>query len=119
MALRSIKKTFVRNRMAHDPTVPNKNTSAIIEQIEVTAANAIRITFIQRVMTSKLPGYTAGADGGQTVASMSRVSDNVIDFTFSGDVAGTDMIVESGDLGIRTTMGGFVPAGTYAIPTFP
>ncbi|TVQ55667.1 MAG: hypothetical protein EA377_03095 [Phycisphaerales bacterium] len=119
MALRSIKKTFVRNRMAHDPSVPNKNTSAIIENIETVAADAIRITFSNRVMTAKLPGYKAGADGEQAVTSMERVSYTVIEFTFAGDVAGTDLHVLEGDLGIRTTSGGFVPAGVYAIPTFP
>jgi hypothetical protein len=119
MSLRPIKKTFVRNRAAHDPTVTNKHAAAIITEIESTAADTIQLSFLSRVMTSKLPDFAAGADGEETVEEVMRISDTVLELTFSGDVAGTDLIVSDGDLGIRTVSGGFVPAGTYAIPTFP
>jgi hypothetical protein len=119
MSLRSIKKTFVRNRMAHDPSVPNQNAPAVIDSITSEAADTVRLTFNTRVVNSKLPGFTAGTDGEETVESMSLVSDTVVELVFTGDVAGTNMIVQGGDPGIRTPSGGFVPAGTYAIPTFP
>lgn len=119
MTVRSIKKTFVRNRNAHDPSRPNVHAAAIITALEATAADTIEVTFSNRVMTNSLPGFKAGADAAETVASMTRVSDSVLSLEFSGDVQGTDLVVQEGDGGIRTAAGGFVPAGTYAIPTFP
>jgi hypothetical protein len=50
---------------------------------------------------------------------MSPISATVIELVFTGTVAATNLLVQEGDAGIRTPSGGFVPAGTYAIPTFP
>lgn len=119
MSLRMIRKTNVRNRAAYDPSMPKMRAPAIITNITSTAADAIEVTFSMPVITAKLPGWTAGAAGDETVSAMSLVSETVVAFTFTGDVQGTNMTVEEGDPGIRTMAGGFVPAGSYPVPTFP
>jgi hypothetical protein len=117
---RTVRPSKGRNRAALDKSIPRNITPALIDSIAATAATTIRITFAGRVQPSKTPVfYKAGAGGAMTVTTMNRISDTVIELVFSGTVAGTDLIIEEGDLGIRTAAGGFVPAGTYAIPTFP
>lgn len=119
MTQRMINRANGRNRSALDPSVPRKLTPAVINGITAEAAETIRITFDGRVIPSKLPGFTAGASGDETVASMTPISSTEIELVFSGDVQGTSLIVKEGDAGIRTPSGGFVPAGSYAVPTFP
>jgi hypothetical protein len=119
MPARTINRTNVRNRRALDPSVPPKATPAIISSIDATAADTIQITFSTRVFRNRLPKFTAGAGGAESVASAAEISDTVIELTFTGDVQGTDMSVPEGDPGIRSPAAGFVPAGTYAIPSFP
>jgi len=119
MALRSIKKTAQQVRSKLTPQVPATTTPALITNIDATAAETIRLTFNTPVFRNRLPNYTAGADGAAVPVSSSEVSATVVEIVFDAEVQGTDLLVPSGDLGIRTTSGGFVPAGTYAIPTFP
>jgi len=119
MGLRTIKKTNVRNRAAYDPSLPKLRAPAIITNITSTAANTIEVTFSMSVITAKLPNWTAGAGNAETVASMSLVSETIVAFTFTGEVQGTTMTVAEGDHGIRTMAGGFVPAGSYPVPSFP
>lgn len=119
MSARTVKRTNARNRRALDPSIPERVTPAVVENIEPQSADTIRITFSRQVMVTKLPGYHAGADGEATVTSAVLVNGTMVEFVFSADVAGTNLIIKGGDLGIRTPSGGFVPAGTYAIPTFP
>ncbi len=119
MAIRSIKQTTRRVKSKTSMMTPKKFTPAIIQEVDATAANVLRLTFNTRVQPTDLPTYKAGASGDVAVESMMTVSDTVVELTFSDDVAGTDLIVKEGDPGIRTAAGGFVPAGTYAIPTFP
>ncbi|TVQ57147.1 MAG: hypothetical protein EA377_01150 [Phycisphaerales bacterium] len=119
MSLRSIKKTARQNRMKMDSSLPRTTTPAIISQIEATAADTIRLTFNARIFRNRVPGYTAGVNGSATVEDAIEISATVVELKFTGDVAGTDLIVEGGDQGVRTASGGFVPAGVYAIPTFP
>jgi hypothetical protein len=109
----------VRNRRGMDPSVPKKRTDAVVSAIAATAADTIEITFQRTVQKSKLPVFKAGAAGAMTVASVTQVSGNVLELVFDGEVQGTDLIVEENDPGVRTPSGGFVPAGVYAIPTFP
>lgn len=118
MASRMMNRTNARNRNAMDPSVPKKQAPAVIASIASTAADTIRLTFDTRVQLSKTPGYTAGL-GGASIASMSTISATELEFVFTGDVQSTSLLVKEGDPGIRTPSGGFVPAGTYAIPTFP
>jgi len=101
------------------PSVPKKFTPAIITSIDATAADTILITFNTNVIRAKTPKFTAGAGGVQTVELATQISATVIQLVFTGSVAGTDMIVQEGDPGIRTAAGGFVPAGSYPVPTFP
>ena len=119
MGLRTMKMTNARNRAALDPSVTLRSVSAVITEVDATAANTIRLTFNGRVLPGRLPLFTAGAGGAETVQSMSQVSETVVELVFTGSVQGTDLTVGDGDLGIRTPAGGFVPAGVYAIPTFP
>ena len=119
MSSRTINRTNARNRRALDPSVPRKLTPAVISSIATTAADTIQITFSSRVMPSRLPGFRAGAAGAMTVESMSPISATVIELAFTGEVQATNLLVQEGDAGIRTPSGGFVPAGTYAIPVFP
>ena len=117
---RTVRSSKGRNRGALDKSLPGSITPALISEIDATAANTIRITFAGKVQPSTVPvRYKAGAGGAMIVNSISAVSPTIIELVFSGTVAGTDLIVEEGDPGIRTAAGGFVPAGTYAIPTFP
>lgn len=119
MTIRTINRTNARNRRAFDKAVPKKGTPAVIASIAATAADTIQLTFSTRVFRNKLPAFTAGAGGAETVATATEISDTVIELVFTGDVQGTDMIVKEGDPGIRTSAGGFVPAGSYPVPTFP
>jgi hypothetical protein len=119
MPARTIKQTARRVRTKASVGTPKKFTPAIITEIEATAADTIRMTFSTRVITSQLPSYKAGAAGETTVTAMTPISETVVELVFSGNVAGTNLIVTEGDQGIRTWPAGFVPAGTYAIPTFP
>lgn len=119
MASEALRRTNARNRSALSPSMPRRFTSAVISTIDTTAADTIQITFSRPVIPSRLPGFVAGAGGAETVSSMSKISDTVIEFVFTGDVQGTDMIVQEGDPGIRTVAGGFVPAGSYPVPVFP
>lgn len=120
MTARTTWKTNMRNRRNLDPSVPRKAAPATIESIAAESADTIRITFNPRVVGNQLPQVIrAGADGTATVTAMTQVSATVVELVFSGEVQGTDLIVEEGDPGIRTPVGGFVPAGSYAIPTFP
>ena len=119
MASRTVSRTNARNRRGMDPSVPKKATPAVVDSIAATAANTIQITFQRAVLKSKLPSFKAGAGGAMTVTTMTQVSSTVLEFVFSGTVAGTGLIVEENDPGVRTPFGGFVPAGSYAIPVFP
>lgn len=119
MTVRTIKKTFVRNRQAMDPSVPRKQTSAVIAEITAESETTMRLTFNDRVLPARVPGFTAGADGRATVESMTAISDTEIELEFSDDVQGTAMTVPEGDAGLRTPAGGFVPAGSYDLPEFP
>jgi hypothetical protein len=119
MPARAQNKTYVRNRATIDPAQPFVPAPAVITSMTAESADTIRLTFNGRVTPSKLPLYTAGAGGAETVESMTAISDTVIELVFTGEVQGTNLIVQGGDPGIRTPPGGFVPAGTYAIPTFP
>ena len=119
MALRTVKKTNVRNRSALDPSVPRRSDAAVIEDIETTAADTIQITVETRVQRGVACGFKAGADAEESVESLATISDTVLELVLTGDVSGTTLSVKGDDLGIRTASGGFVPAGTYAIPTFP
>jgi hypothetical protein len=119
MQPRTVKQTTRRVKTKTSIMTPAKLTPAVVMNIEATAANTIRMTFSTRVVKSGLPGYKAGADGTETIESMSSVSETVMEFVFTGDVAGTNLLVSEGDQGIRTWPAGFVPAGSYAIPTFP
>lgn len=120
MTSRTTSRTSARNRRAYDPSVPKKANPAVIASIASTAADTIRITFQTRVLKSQLPKVIkAGAGGAETVDSVSQISATVVEFVFTGTVQGTNLIVEEGDPGVRTPAGGFVPAGTYAIPAFP
>jgi len=108
-----------RNRRSVDESIPPRRFPATISSIAATAADTIQITFGTSVLPAKLPLFKAGAAGDETVASMTRINDTVVEFVFTGDVQGTNMTVQEGDPGIRTVTGGFVPAGTYAVPAFP
>ena len=119
MAQRTLRRTNARNRAALDPSVPRKVTPAVVSSIDTTAADTIQITFDTRVFTAKTPGFAAGASGAETVSAVTQIGDAVVELTFTGDVQGTDLKVTEGDAGVRTPSGGFVPAGTYAIPSFP
>lgn len=120
MASRTVSKSNRRVKTKVSVSTPRVFTSAVITNIDATAANTIRLTFDSRIVKGgSLPGYTAGAGGAETVASMSLISESVAELVFSGSVQGTDLIVPDGDKGIRTWPAGFVPAGVYAIPTFP
>ncbi|MCC6907207.1 MAG: hypothetical protein IT430_04635 [Phycisphaerales bacterium] len=103
-----------------DASVPRMYAPATINAITAEAADTIRITFNPRVLVSQVPQLMrAGAAGAATVSGISQISATVVELVFTGDVQGTSLLVEEGDFGIRTPAGGFVPAGTYAIPTFP
>lgn len=117
MAIRTVKRTNVRDRAAMDPSVPGYTTSAVVSSIAATAADTIEITFATRVMLRGTPNVTAGAAVG--VSGATQVSATVIQLQFAADVQGTDLVVPEGVAGVRTPSGGFIPAGTYAIPTFP
>lgn len=119
MGLRTIRKTNVRNRAALDPSMPRQITPAVVSSIAATAADTIEITFNTRVMLKGTPAVSAGGASVQTVVSASAISATVIELTFAGSVQGTDLLVQEGAAGVRTPSGGFIPAGTYAIPTFP
>ena len=119
MTQRTAKRVNARNRGALDPSVPRKERPAVIATVDATAADTVQLTFESPVVPNKLPGFTAGAGGAETVASMTKISETVVELVFSGDVQGTNMVVQGGDPGIRTSTGGFVPAGTYAVPAFP
>lgn len=108
-----------RQKMKTSINAPRIMTSAIISSIDATAADTIQITFNTRVMLRSEPNFTAGAGGAETVASATEISDTVIELSFTGDVQGTTLNVPEGSNGIRTAAAGFVPAGSYAIPTFP
>lgn len=117
--MRVVKQTTRRVRTKTTNATPKKFTPAIITEIEATAADTIRITYSTRIVKNSLPGYKAGAGAAQTVESMSLISDTLLELVFTGSVQGTDLIVPEGDPGIRTWPAGFVPAGVYAIPSFP
>jgi hypothetical protein len=120
MASRTVSKSNRRVKTKVSVSTPRVFTSAVISEIEATAANTIRITFDSRIVKSgSLPGYTAGAAGAETVESMSLIGETGVELVFTGSVQGTNLIVPDGDPGIRTWPAGFVPAGVYAIPTFP
>lgn len=119
MGLRTIKKTAVRNRVALDPSTPRKITPAVISSVEATAADTVQITFNTRVMLKGTPDVVAGGVTPQTVSSATAISATVVELTFTGDVQGTNLVVQEGAAGVRTPSGGFIPAGSYAIPTFP
>lgn len=119
MSSRIIRRTNARNRSAMLPSRPRKYTAAIITNIESTAADTVRLTFSVRVVAGQLPAFTAGAGESETIASRTVISDTVVELTFTGEVQGTTMIVAEGDPGIRTVAGGFVPAGSYPVPSFP
>jgi len=118
MTARTVNRTNLRNRRAVT-SKPKFITPAVVSSIAATAADTIQITFNGPVFPAKTPGYTAGAGGAETVSSMTRISDTVIELVFTGDVQAKNLIVQEGDAGIRTVAGGFVPAGSYAVPTFP
>ncbi len=119
MPARTLRKTNARNRAALDPSVPKQATPAIIQSIAATAADTIQITFDTRVFKNKQPAFTAGAGAAETVTSAQEISATVLEVAFSGDVQGTKLYVNAGDMSIRTPSGGSVSAGSYAIPTFP
>ncbi len=119
MSVRMVKRTNVRNRSALDPSVPGYTTSAVVASVAATAADTIEITFATRVMLRSAPNVTAGAGGAVAVASATQLSATVIQLQFAADVQGTNLVVPEGVAGVRTPTGGFIPAGTYAIPTFP
>jgi hypothetical protein len=119
MTSRILKRRNTRNRSALDPAVPRKGAPATIASIAATAADTIQITFNTNVFKNKTPGYTAGAGGAETVELATQISATVVQLVFTGAVAGTDLVVQEGDPGIRTAAGGFVPAGSYPVPTFP
>lgn len=119
MALRTVKRTNARNRVALDPSVPRKLTPAVISSIAATAADTIEITFNTRVMVNSTPALTAGGATPVSVVSATQISATVVEMEFSGSVQGTNLQVSEGAAGVRTPAGGFIPAGSYAIPTFP
>lgn len=104
-----------RNRAAMDPSIPKKLTSAIVSSIATTASDTIQITFAARVQSRGLPAFKAGAAGAETVQAVTQISDTVLELTFTGSVATSDLIVAENDPAVRTPTGGFVPAGTYTI----
>ena len=114
--LRTVNRTNGRNRKGMDPSVPRTTTPAVITATASPAADTIELTFSTRVLKSKLPGFTAGAGGAETVIAATQVSGTVVSLQFSGSVTGTDMNVPADDAGIRTPTGGFVPAGVYPLP---
>lgn len=119
MTARNATRSVGRNRRTFDPSVPKKITPGLISTITAEAADTIRMTFDKRVFLNKTPGFRAGAGGAETVTSATAMSATEIELVFTGDVQGTDLIITEGDPGLRTVPGGFVPAGTYAVPTFP
>ncbi len=119
MTARSSTRASGRNRRTFDPSVPKIITPAVISGITAEAADTIRISFGNSMLPNKTPGFTAGSGGGETVTSATQISDTVVELVFTGDVQGSNMVVPEGDPGIRTAAGGFVPAGTYAVPAFP
>ena len=119
MTSRTLKRVDARNRNKIDPAVPQKRVPAVISSIASTSAMVIQITFNTRVQKSGVPGFTAGAAGDLSPNQATTISDTVIELRFTGTVQGTDLNVPDSDPGIRTATGGFVPAGTYAIPVFP
>ena len=118
MPVRPLRNTRTRNRRAFDPAHPFVPASAIITGMEMTADDTVRLTFNERVLPTGVPGFTAGAAGEQTVETMARISDTVIELTFTGAVDESKMLVPEGDAGLRTASGGFVPAGSYDLPEF-
>jgi len=116
MAQRMIRNTKTRNRAAMDPSIPKKLTPAVVSLVELASPDTARLTFSTRVMARGLPAFKAGLTGAETVQSVTTVSGTVLELVFTGTVAMTDMLVDEGDPAIRTPTGGFVPAGTYAIP---
>lgn len=119
MGLRTIKQTTRRAKSKTSMMTPNTFTPAIIQSIAVQAPETIRLTFSTRVMATRMPGFTAGDAFGNTVVSMTQVSATEVDLTFDGDVEDTEMSVKEHDPGIRTSSGGFVPAGTYSLAVTP
>lgn len=119
MAIRTVKRTNARNRVAYDPSVPKTATPAVISSIAATAADTIELTFNTRVMLNSTPALTAGGASPAAVASATQISATVVEMQFSGSVQGTNLQVPEGAAGVRTPTGGFLPAGSYAIPTFP
>lgn len=119
MALRTTKQTARQDRSALDTARPKRLTPCIIVSVAATAADTVQLTFDTRVSRNRTPMYTAGAGAAETVTGAMQISDTVVELVFSGVVQGTNMIVPEGDPGIRTAAGGFVPAGTYAVPAFP
>jgi hypothetical protein len=116
MAQRTQQRTNARNRSALDPSLPRTQTPALVDSVVTGGPNSVaRMTFAGRVMARGVPGFRAGAGAAETVVGVQQVGATVLDLTFSGDVAGTDMVVGEADPGVRTPGGGFVPAGTYAI----
>src|SRR5690606_36692305 len=89
MSLRSMKKTRVRNRTALDPSVPLRSVSAVMTNVAATAADTIRLTFNVRALPGPLPRFTAGAGVAETVLSMSKVRDTVVELACTGSVQGT------------------------------
>jgi len=119
MTTRAIGKTTGRNRNVVTKSQPRVAGAAVISSIDSTSAMVIQITFNTRVQKSGVPGFTAGAAGDLSPNQATTISDTVIELRFTGTVQGTDLNVPDSDPGIRTATGGFVPAGTYAIPAFP
>jgi len=105
--------TQSRDRSKGDPSIPNTLTPAIISNITLSEMTSIQIEFAARVLVTGIPGFTAG---GETVASVQTVNATTALLTFTGDVTGGTLVVPLNDPGIRTPVGGFVPAGNYAIP---
>lgn len=109
-----------RSRSAMDPSKSRTTADAVILNASAEAADTIRLTFRHRVFISNTPTlYRAGAAGDETVASATLVDPFIVELVFTGEVQGTDLIVDGGDFGIRTAAAGVVPPGVYPIPTFP
>ena len=116
MTSRTLKNTRARNRRAMDPSVPATMAPAVITSATTPGEDTVSLVFDTPVMVTRIPPtFRAGAGGTAEVVSITAVSATEVSLTFSGEVAGTTLFVGAADPGIRTSSGGFVPAGQYAL----
>ena len=113
--MRSATRSKGRARRVLDEATPGRRVPAVINTITVISDDTIQLAFATNVMPTRLPGFTA-ASGTASVTGMTQISATEIELVFDLDVENTTLVVAENDPGIRTSAGGFVPAGNYTIP---